>query len=249
MPKLKKGFVFIEESSYSGGTDEANANVDEREEYLGINTASNGSGNGGGRKRASRGEYVPGAYADGPVKVTSNAVSLSSYKRKKDLLAGISKDAVIADGKSVRKFTRQPTKFGDMILFKWVPDKERDDGEKIKDNRPERKQKYKRRSRSAYNLVEAMNAKQKEGGGVATGAPTTSSTTSAATSSATTSTATSSATTTTVTTATTATATAATSSATTATTATTSVVGNTALSDPDADAYTAPPAARVGGEE
>ena len=241
MPKLKKGFVFIEESSYSGGTDEANANVDEREEHLGINTASNGSGNGVGRKRASRGEYIPGAYADGPVKVTSNAVSLSSYKRKKDLLAGISKDAVIADGKSVRKFTRQPTKFGDMILFKWVPDKERDDGEKIKDNRPERKQKYKRRSRSAYNLVEAMNAKQKEGGGVATGAPTTSSTTSAATSSATT--------TTDTTATTTATATAATSSATTATTATTSVVGNTALSDPDADADTAPPAARVGGEE
>jgi hypothetical protein len=60
-------------------------------------------------------------------------------------------------GVKVRKWHHRLCLVGDVKVMKWVPE-EKDGHERLQDFRPTKKEKYKRRSRSQYSIVENLNA-------------------------------------------------------------------------------------------
>ena len=125
--KLRKGFVLVEQDENVEDVVELDETAELQELY-------------GGRKKR-RTEYVPGTYFP-------DAVNMPEPE-KKDVK--ITKAMLVASAQKVRNWHRKEVLIGELKLFKWVPESEAT----LVDLRPTKKQKYKRRSRSAYGIVEA----------------------------------------------------------------------------------------------
>ena len=130
--KLRKGFVLVEQDADAEDVAELDETVELQELY-------------GGRKKR-RTEYVPGTYFP-------DAVNMPEPE-KKDVK--ITKAMLVAGTQKVRNWHRKEVLIGELKLFKWVPESEAT----LVDLRPTKKQKYKRRSRSAYGIVEARLQKE-----------------------------------------------------------------------------------------